>query len=46
MKKNRTAGKRDEQLTLAIGVNDMQLKDGESLAGPEKSGEKSHWLKL
>ena len=40
------AGKRDEQLTLTVGVNDMQFKDGESPAGPEKSGEKSYWLKL
>ena len=34
------AGKRDEQLTLTVGVNEMQLKNGESPAGPEKSGEK------
>ena len=34
------AGKWDEQLTLTVGVNDMQFKDGESPAGPKKSGEK------
>ena len=34
------AGKWDEQLTLTVGVNEMQCKNGESPAGPEKSGEK------
>ena len=34
------AGKWDEQLTLTVGVNEMQFKNGESPAGPEKSGEK------
>ena len=40
-KKKRRPEKRDEQLTLTVGVNDMQYKDGESPAGPEKSGKKS-----
>ena len=40
MKKEYKAGKRDEQLTLTVGVNEVQFKNGESPAGPEKSGEK------
>ena len=34
------ARKRDEQLTLTVGVNEVQLKNGESPAGPVQSGEK------
>ena len=36
------AGKWDEQLTLTIGVNELQLEDGDSPTGPEQSGQ--HWL--
>ena len=39
MKKEQKAGKQDEQLTLTVGVNEVQLKDGDSPEGPKKSGE-------
>ena len=28
------AGKRDEQLALTVGVNELELEDGDSPAGP------------
>ena len=34
------AGKRDEQLTLTVGVNEVQWKDGDSPTEPERSGQK------
>ena len=32
-------GKRDGTLTLTVGVNENQLKDGDAPADPEKSGQ-------
>ena len=39
-KKNKKPGKRDEQLTLTVGVNEVQWKDGDSPAEPERYGQK------
>ena len=41
-KEEQKAGKRDEQLTLTVGINEVQLEDGNSPPGPEQSGQQ--WL--
>ena len=38
-KEKQKTGKWDEQLALTIGVNELQLEDGDSPAGPEQSGQ-------
>ncbi|MCV6576877.1 MAG: hypothetical protein OIF58_14195 [Cohaesibacter sp.] len=37
-KEEQKAGKQDEQLTLTVGVNEVQWKGGDSPAEPERSG--------